>query len=73
MDAQPPRDMLAEIKNFTGMTEVALSASLGVSQPTVNRLLNGQERCSSTTLLAILRLHTALKAGKLKPTEPAAA
>lgn len=73
MGDQTISDMLAEIKKFTGMTEVAMATELKVSQPTVNRMLKGQAKCSSTTLLAILRLHADLKAGKLKPVESAIA
>ena len=73
MDYGTPREMLAEIKSTTGMTETALARELKVSQPTVNRMLNGQDSCSSTTLLAIFRLHGDLKAGKLKTIEQTAA
>jgi plasmid maintenance system antidote protein VapI len=66
MDAQTPRSMLTEIKAHTGLSEVALAKELNVSQPTVNRVLNSQDGCSSTTLMAILRLYGDLKAGKLK-------
>ncbi|WP_233854054.1 helix-turn-helix domain-containing protein [Paraburkholderia sp. HD33-4] len=73
MGDQTPSEMLAEIKGFTGMTETALASRLEISQPTVNRMLKGQVKCSSTTLLAIFRLHADMKAGKLKPVESAAA
>lgn len=68
MDAQTPRDMLAEIKTYTGLSEVALAKELNVSQPTVNRVLNTQDGCSSKTLMPILRMYSDLKAGRLKPT-----
>jgi plasmid maintenance system antidote protein VapI len=67
MDAQTPRDMLTEIKAFTGLSEVALASELKVSQPTINRVLNSQDGCSSKTLMAILRMHGDLKAGRLAP------
>jgi len=75
MDSLTPGAMLSEIKVFTGMSEVALAKELKVSQPTVNRLLNGQDGCSSSTLMSIIRMHGDMKAGKLTPapTEPAAA
>lgn len=75
MDSQTPGAMLSEIKAFTGMSEVALAKELKVSQPTVNRLLNGQDGCSSGTLMSIIRMHGDLKAGKLTaaPTEQPAA
>lgn len=66
MDALTPRSMLTEIKTFTGLSEVALAKEMKVSQPTVNRVLNSQDGCSSATLLAILRLHGELRAGRLK-------
>jgi plasmid maintenance system antidote protein VapI len=72
MDAQTPRDMLAEIKAFTGLSEVALASELKVSQPTINRVLNSQDGCSSKTLMAILRLYGDLKAGRLTPAPVAA-
>ncbi|PRD90453.1 hypothetical protein C6P76_04100 [Burkholderia multivorans] len=57
MDLRPPRELLAEIKQATKEGEIALAKRLGISQPTVNRLLNGQVDCSSRTLRAIQRVH----------------
>ncbi|CAG9177647.1 helix-turn-helix domain-containing protein [Cupriavidus pampae] len=48
---------LAELKAHTGMSEVALSRHLQISQPTVNRILNGQGDCKGSTLVAIDRMH----------------
>ncbi|GJG92868.1 helix-turn-helix transcriptional regulator [Cupriavidus pauculus] len=48
---------LAELKAHTGMSEVALSRRLQISQPTVNRILNGQGDCKGSTLVAIDRMH----------------
>lgn len=48
---------LAEIKAHTGLSEVALAQRLGVSQPTVNRILNGQGDCKGSTLVAIDHLY----------------
>lgn len=48
---------LAEIKAHTGLSEVALAQRLGVSQPTVNRILNGQVDCKGSTLVAIDHLY----------------
>lgn len=72
MEAQTPRDMLSEIKTFTGMSEVALAKELKVSQPTVNRVLKSQDNCSGVTLMAILRLHGEMKAGRLAPAPQSA-
>jgi len=47
---------LAGIKAHTGMSEVAIALRLGVSQPTVNRILNGQSDCKGSTLIAIDQL-----------------
>ena len=48
---------LAELKAHTGLSEVALGERLKVSQPTVNRILNGQGDCKGSTLVAIDRLY----------------
>lgn len=57
MDLRTPSELLAEIKLATKEGEIALAKRLGISQPTVNRLLNGQVDCSSKTLRAIQRVH----------------
>jgi len=50
--------MLVEIKAETRLSEIALAKRLGISQPTINRILRGQEGCSSKALLAIQRAHS---------------
>jgi DNA-binding transcriptional regulator YdaS (Cro superfamily) len=57
MDTRTPSELLTEIKATTKLGEIALSKLLGISQPTVNRILNGKN-CSSTALLAIQRVHS---------------
>ncbi|WP_370660093.1 helix-turn-helix domain-containing protein [Massilia timonae] len=52
-----PSTLLRELKLATGWSETRLAAELRTSQPTVNRILNGQARCLSTTLGAIAGLH----------------
>lgn len=52
-----PSTLLREIKQRTEWSETRLAAELKTSQPTVNRILNGQARCLSTTLSAIVGLH----------------
>ncbi|MFJ3048533.1 helix-turn-helix transcriptional regulator [Herbaspirillum chlorophenolicum] len=49
--------LLKEIKVATGWSEPALAREIGTSQPTVNRILNGQEECKATTYRAICDLH----------------
>lgn len=51
---------LAEIKARMGLSEVALARKLGVSQPTVNRILKGQADCKGSTLVAIDQLHASV-------------
>jgi plasmid maintenance system antidote protein VapI len=52
-----PSTLLREIKQQTGWSETRLATEIKASQPTVNRILNGQPRCLSTTLSAIVELH----------------
>lgn len=49
--------LLKEIKLETGWGEVRIAAELKVSQPTVNRILKGQQECKGSTLKAIEDLH----------------
>jgi transcriptional regulator with XRE-family HTH domain len=55
--------LLAEIKDATGWSEVKIAEEIGTSQPTVNRILNGQDDCKGSTLRAISELHRASCAG----------
>lgn len=71
MNPQTPTQLLAEIKAATGLSGLALSKRLGVSQPTVHRILNGQPGCSSNALFRILQLHEEVT--KLDTNETAAA
>jgi plasmid maintenance system antidote protein VapI len=52
-----PAQMLNEIKSTTGLGEIALAEKLGISQPTVNRILNGQPDCKGKTLQSIAALY----------------
>lgn len=49
--------LLREIKDATQWSEPRIAAELGTSQPTVNRILNGQSDCKGSTLRAITELH----------------
>lgn len=58
MEFRTPTELLVEIKQATQESEIALSKRIGISQPTINRILRGQPGCSSETLLAIQRIHS---------------
>ena len=49
--------LLREIKSATDWSEPRIASELGTSQPTVNRILNGQPDCKGATLRAIVDLH----------------
>lgn len=49
--------LLKEIKAETGWSEPRIAEELGTSQPTVNRILNGQDDCKGSTMRAIESLH----------------
>jgi transcriptional regulator with XRE-family HTH domain len=49
--------LLREIKDATGWTEMRIATALGATQPTVNRILNGQVECKIATFHAIRALH----------------
>lgn len=52
--------LLQEIKTKTEWSEPRIAAEIGVSQPTINRILNGQGDCKGATLMAIVNLHNSL-------------
>jgi predicted transcriptional regulator len=49
--------LMSEIKNETGFDQTELAKLLGTSQPTVHRILSGQDECKLKTLRAIVDLH----------------
>lgn len=51
------RTYLQELKDETGWSEPRLAKEIGVSQPTVNRILRGQGNCMGSTLRAIEEAH----------------
>lgn len=69
MTPRDPRDLLAEIKASLNVSESELSRQTGLSQPTVNRILNTQAGCSLKTLRVIEQAHADMKSGKLRPAE----
>ncbi|CAB3730636.1 hypothetical protein [Paraburkholderia rhynchosiae] len=62
MNTLTPSQLLAEIKALTKLGEKAIGDRIGCSQPTVNRILNGQSDCKSSTLMAILQWREELRA-----------
>lgn len=60
MNTLTPTQLLIEIKTRTKLGEVAIAERLGISQPTVNRILNGKHECRSGTLMAIWKWHEEL-------------
>lgn len=49
--------LLRELKDVTKWSELKLASEIGTSQPTVNRILNGQPDCKVRTLRRIEQLH----------------
>jgi transcriptional regulator with XRE-family HTH domain len=49
--------LLREIKEASHWSEPRIASEIGTSQPTVNRILNGQVECKGRTLRAITALH----------------
>jgi hypothetical protein len=62
--------LLQEIKAKTEWSEPRIASEIGTSQPTVNRILNGQTDCQGSTWRAIESLHKRLFSGPsdLEPT-----
>ena len=60
--------LLREIKTQQDWTEVRLAAELGTTQPTVNRILNGQDDCKISTFKAICARHQTCFARVAEPT-----
>lgn len=56
--------MVSEIRTSTRWPESRIAKKLGVSQPTVNRILNGQENCKASTFQAIAGLYSNVKSMK---------
>lgn len=52
--------LLQEIKRHTDWSEKRIASEIGCSQPTVNRILKGQDDCTGKTLSAITALHLRL-------------
>jgi predicted transcriptional regulator len=67
-------EMLKEVKAKTGWSETDLAQEIGVTQPTISRILNGQKDCKGSTFIAIAKLHKAVfskhRSRKRPPQEP---
>jgi hypothetical protein len=50
--------LLREISCKSGWSQPRIAIELGTSQPTVNRILGGQDDCMGRTKSAILTLHS---------------
>lgn len=48
--------LLTQIKQTSGLTEAELAVRIGVSQPTINRILHGADT-SAKNLLKIMAFH----------------
>ncbi|WP_321895997.1 helix-turn-helix domain-containing protein [Paraburkholderia heleia] len=55
------RELLLGIKTRSQLCEVEIGRRLGISQSTVNRVLNGKSDCKASTLLAIQQWHHELQ------------
>lgn len=62
--------LLNEIKAATGWNQNDLAKKLGVTQPTINRILRGQKECKGSTARAILALHSSVFAKQKRPKTP---
>lgn len=64
--------MLQEIKAAKRCSQPTLARELGTSQPTVNRILNGQTECQSGLFARITALHSkVVGSGRRKDDPPA--
>jgi transcriptional regulator with XRE-family HTH domain len=53
--------LLQFVRTATGWSEPRIARKLGVSQPTVHRILKGQNNCQFTTWQAIQVLHEQIR------------
>lgn len=58
--------LLQEIKAKTGWSQTRIAEELGATQPTVSRILKGQEDCEGKTLRAIEALYKRVCNGNRK-------
>jgi predicted transcriptional regulator len=54
---KPITELLHEIQQATAWSQPKIAIEVGVSQPTINRILKGQVECKGSTLTAIRNLH----------------
>lgn len=71
MNTLTPSQLLADIKAKTKLGEKAIGDRIGCSQPTVNRILNGQSDCKSSTLIELQKWHAELQQAE-PPSDKAA-
>ena len=65
MNTLTPSQLLAEIKAKTRLGEKAIGDRIGCSQPTVNRILNGQADCKSSTFLELQKWYAELQESEI--------
>jgi predicted transcriptional regulator len=61
MMTETPQTVLQEIKAETGWSEPRIAREIGTSQPTINRLMNGQPECKASTWRAMCDLRDRVK------------
>ena len=66
-------ELLNEIFVETGWSQPRLAVEVGTSQPTINRILNGQVNCRASTYLAIVKVHAVVVADATKRAKRRAA
>jgi plasmid maintenance system antidote protein VapI len=61
--------LVLEILELDGWSQVKLASAIGVTQPTIHRILNGQADCKASTAAAISQLHQSVIDSSVKPSE----
>ena len=67
MDTQTPQSHIREIEAATGWSQSRIAKELKISQPTINRLANGQPECKASTWRAICDLRQRVQAEPKRP------
>ena len=58
---QPITEIAQELRDLTGWTETQIAEAVGVSQPTINRILSGQRDCRLSTYQRLVLLLDEMK------------